>query len=272
MTSGKSKNQKVADSSKALPIDREGLGEAVIDLNCDMGEGMDNDELIMPYISSTNIACGYHAGDEKTIWKTIELAVQFKVAIGAHVSFLDKENFGRSEMNLPAAEVYDLVTQQLIIIKEIADSFDIKIRHVKPHGALYNISSKDAILAKTIAQAVKDFDHNLILFGLSGSHSIAEAKAIGLKTASEVFADRTYQDDGSLTPRSQPNALIEDSDNATQQVLQMIKEGTVTTVSGKTIPIVAETICIHGDGKHAVLLAKNIYENLKQNNIDIKAI
>jgi 5-oxoprolinase (ATP-hydrolysing) subunit A len=271
MTSGKSKNQKVADSSKALFFG-EGLGEVFIDINCDMGEGMDNDELIMPYISSTNIACGYHAGDEQTIWKTIELAIQYNVAIGAHVSFFDKENFGRSEMDLPAAEVYDLVTQQLIIIKEIADSFDIKIRHVKPHGALYNMSAKDAVFTKTIAQAVKDFDHSLVLFGLSGSHSIAEAKAIGLKTASEVFADRTYQNDGSLTPRSQTNALIEDSDKAIEQVLQMIKKGTVTSVSGKQISIEAETICIHGDGKHAVLFAKNIYENLKQNNIDIKAI
>jgi UPF0271 protein len=134
------------------------------------------------------------------------------------------------------------------------------------------MSAKDAVLAKIIAQAVKDFDHNLILFGLSGSHSINEAKAIGLKTASEVFADRTYQDDGSLTPRSQPNALIEDSDKAIEQVLKMINKGTVTTNSGKEIPIVAETICIHGDGKHAALFAKNIFENLKQNNIDIKAV
>jgi UPF0271 protein len=226
----------------------------------------------MPFISSANIACGYHAGDEKTIWQTIELAIKHKVAIGAHVSFLDKENFGRSEMNLPAEQVYELVTQQLLILKEMADSFDIKIKHVKPHGALYNMSVRDAILAKTIAAALKDFDESLILFGLSGSHSIKEAKTIGLKTASEVFADRTYQDDGSLTPRTQPNALIEDTDKAMQQVLQMITKGTVTTVSGKQISVAAETICIHGDGKHAVEFAKNIHDNLKQHNIDIKAI
>jgi 5-oxoprolinase (ATP-hydrolysing) subunit A len=243
-----------------------------VDLNCDMGEGLDNDALIMPFISSANIACGYHAGDEKTIWQTIELAVKHQVAIGAHVSFLDKANFGRQEMNLPANDIYELVEQQLIIFKELADSFDIKINHVKPHGALYNMAAKDKTMAKVIAQAVKDFDHSLILVGLSGSHSIHEAKSIGLKTASETFADRTYQDDGSLTPRSQPNALIEENSKIIEQVLQMIKEGAVTSISGRSIPIVAETICIHGDGKHAVSFAKAIFETLKQHNIDIKAL
>jgi UPF0271 protein len=270
MTSGQSENHKRKDSSKVSPLG--GDLEGAIDLNCDLGEGMNNDELIMPYISSANIACGYHAGDEKTTGKTIELAAKYNVAIGAHVSFFDKENFGRSEINLATNEIYELVEQQLIFLKKIADSFSIKINHVKPHGALYNMSAKNAELAKTIAQAVKDFDNNLILFGLSGSYSVSEAKATGLKTANEVFADRTYQDDGSLTARSQPNALIEDAGNAVHQVVQMIREGTVTTVSGKHIPIVAETICIHGDGKHAATFAKNIYEKLKQNKIDIKAI
>jgi 5-oxoprolinase (ATP-hydrolysing) subunit A len=243
----------------------------VIDLNCDMGEGMNDDALIMPFISSANIACGYHAGDEETIRKTIALAMEYNVSVGAHVSFFDKENFGRSEISLSAGEIHDLVTKQLIIIKKISDSLGVKLRHVKPHGALYNMSAKNAVLAKTIAQAIKDLDGNLILFGLSDSHSIIEAKKTGLKTASEVFADRTYQDNGSLTPRTQPHALIESTDKAVQQVLQMIKQGTVATVSGKQIPIIAETVCIHGDGKYAVEFAKKIYENLKHNNIDIKA-
>lgn len=233
---------------------------------------MGNDELIMPFISSANIACGYHAGDEKTMWGTIELALKHKVAIGAHVSFLDRENFGRNEMNLPAAEVYDLITQQLIVIKEIADSLSARINHVKPHGALYNMAAKDARLASVIASAIKDFDETLVLFGLSGSYSISEAKAIGLRTASEVFADRTYREDGSLTPRTQSNALIEDADKSIQQVLQMVKQRTVTTISGKTIPIVAQSICIHGDGKQAAAFAKNIFEKLKQNNIAIQSI
>lgn len=141
----------------------------------------------------------------------------------------------------------------------MADSFGEKINHVKPHGVLYNMSAKDALIANIIAKAVNDFDSNLILYGLSGSHSISEANAIGLKTASEVFADRTYQDDGSLTPRSKPDALITDVEKMIQQVSKMIKDGTVTTVSGKSIPIKAETICIHGDGKHAVEFAKAIH-------------
>lgn len=225
-----------------------------------MGEGIGNDALIMPFISSASIACGYHAGDVNTMYQTIELAIKHNVAIGAHVSYLDKSNFGRTEMNLSADEVYELVEQQLIVLKEITDLFDTSLIHVKPHGALYNQSAKDKVLANAIARAVKDFDHNLILFGLSGSHSIQEAELLGLKIANEAFADRSYQDDGSLTPRSQPNALLENSAQVVKQVLQMISEGTVTTVSGKTIPIKAETICIHGDGKHAAEFAKAIHD------------
>jgi UPF0271 protein len=162
-------------------------------------------------------------------------------------------------VKLSSDEVYELVSQQLIILNEITTELDAKINHVKPHGALYNMSAKDAALATVIAKAVKDFDSNLVLVGLSGSHSISEAKKIGLTTASEVFADRTYQDDGTLTPRSQPNALIEEVDKVVKQVLQMTKEGTLTTLSGKTIPVIAETICIHGDEKHAVEFAKAIH-------------
>lgn len=232
-------------------------------INCDMGEGAGTDEFIMPFINAANIACGYHAGDTATMWQTVELAIKNNVAIGAHVSFFDKKNFGRSEMKLSNDEVYELVSQQLISLNEITTALDAKINHVKPHGALYNMSAKDGILATTIAKAVKNFDGNLILVGLSGSHSISEAKKVGLKTASEVFADRTYQDDGTLTPRSLTNALIDTEEKVIKQVLQMIKEGSVTTVTGKTIHIIAETICIHGDGKHAVEFAKVIYEAIK---------
>lgn len=248
------------------------------DINCDMGEGIGNsassagsDELIMPFITSVSIACGYHAGDAATMWQTVESAIKHKVSIGAHPSFLDRKNFGRTEMDLDKEEVYELVSQQLIVLNEITSSLDTKLQHVKPHGALYNMSARDALTANVIAKAVKDFDASLILFGLSGSHSISEAKKIGLKTTSEVFADRTYQDDGSLTPRSQSGSLIEETDKAVVQVLQMIKEGTVTTVSGKIIPIVAETICIHGDGKQAVEFAKAIHKTLLKNDILISS-
>jgi UPF0271 protein len=243
-----------------------------IDLNCDMGEGMSNDEAIMPYVSSANVACGYHAGNENTIWETIELAQKYKVSIGAHPSFLDKENFGRKEIDLSAEDIYELVAQQLILFDEIIPDADTSMQHVKPHGALYNMSAKNISIANTIANAVKDHNTHLILFGLSGSHSISEAKAIGLQTASEVFADRTYQDNGGLTSRSQPNALIEDADKAIQQVLQMIKEGTLTTISGKIIPIIAETICLHGDGKYAAEFAKQIHEALMKEGIAIRPV
>ncbi len=228
-----------------------------------MGEGIGNDESIMPYIHSANIACGYHAGDAVTMQQTVELCLKYNVAIGAHPSFFDRKNFGRTEMKLEQEEIYDLISQQLFMLNEIAAGFDTKPQHVKPHGALYNMSAKDSRLAQTIARAVKDFDTSLIVVGLSGSHSISEAKALGLKTANEVFADRTYQEDGSLTPRSQSNAIIDDTEKVVQQVVQMIKEGTVTSVSGKKIPIIAETICIHGDGKQAVDFAKAIYDTLK---------
>ncbi len=250
------------DSSKASPLHlRRGAGGEV-DINCDMGEGIGNDELIMPFITSANIACGYHAGNPETMWQTVQLAIKHNVSIGAHPSFLDRNNFGRSEINLAKEEVYELITQQLIILKEVVTGLDAKLNHVKPHGSLYNMSARDQLLANCIARAIKDFDSSLVLFGLSGSHSISEAKAIGLNTMSEVFADRTYQDDGSLTPRSEPGALIDDTNKVVQQVLQMIKDGTVTTVSEKKIPIMAETICIHGDGEHAVDFAKAIHKSV----------
>ncbi|MDB5222064.1 MAG: LamB/YcsF family protein [Chitinophagaceae bacterium] len=233
------------------------------DLNCDMGEGIGNDELIMPYITSANIACGYHAGNEETMKQTIVLAKKYNVNIGAHPSFPDRENFGRTEIKISPQEVYELVTNQINVLQRIAADNNALLHHVKPHGALYNMAAKDKALAKAIANAIKGCNENLILYGLSGSYLISEAKAIGLKTANEVFVDRTYQDDGSLTPRSQFNALIQNADDAIHQVLMMVKEGKVKTISGKDIPIIAETICIHGDGEHAVEFAKALNHLLK---------
>jgi 5-oxoprolinase (ATP-hydrolysing) subunit A len=229
-----------------------------------MGEGIGNDEAIMPFITSANISCGFHAGNGDIIRQTISLAMRYNVRIGAHPSFRDKENFGRKEMHLGHDKLYAIVLEQLIKLDLIAKEKGATLHHVKPHGALYNMAARDLETAGTIALAVKDFNEELVLYGLSNSCLISEAKALGLKTASEVFADRTYQDNGSLTPRSQPNALIEDDEQCIQQVLQMTRKGTVTTISGKIIPIVADTICIHGDGKHAVIFAKKIHEALKQ--------
>lgn len=244
----------------------------IIDLNCDMGEGIGNDAAIMPFISSANIACGYHSGNEDTMKETIELAIQHDVHVGAHPSFSDRENFGRQKMNLSLQEIHDLILVQIELLNKIAQSSGTTLHHVKPHGALYNQSAEDPSIAKTIAAAIKEFDSKLILFGLSGSNSIYEAKKIGLKTASEVFADRTYQNDGTLTNRSQPNALIENANQAVSQALQMIKKRTVTTINGKTIPIDAETICIHGDGKHAIAFSKSIHNAIIKEEIKIQPV
>jgi 5-oxoprolinase (ATP-hydrolysing) subunit A len=243
-----------------------------IDINCDMGEGIGNDELIMLFISSANIACGFHAGDGNTMKETVSLCIKHNVSIGAHPSFADRENFGRSELKLTPGEMYDLVVRQIKLLEEIVKAAGSELKHVKPHGALYNMAAKNSQLAAVISLAVKDVDPKLILFGLSGSQLIKQGKNIGLKTASEVFADRTYLDSGNLTPRHLPGALIEDADKSLAQVLQMVNEGTVTTLSGKKIPMVADTVCIHGDGVHAVAFAKAIFQSLKENNIEIKAI
>ena len=230
---------------------------------------MANDALIMPYISSANIACGAHAGDIATMQRTTASAIEYGVAIGAHPGFSDKTNFGRIEMSLSPKEIYDLITEQVLTLQQIVTNMGARLQHVKPHGALYNMSARDPQLAFVIARAVCDIDATLVLFGLSGSCSLTEAAKAGLQTAAEVFADRSYQDDGSLTPRSQPGALITDTATAMQQVLQMVQDSTVTSINGHKIPINADTICIHGDGAHALDFAKATYQTLETASIGI---
>ena len=227
-----------------------------------MGEGLENEAQLIPFISAANIACGYHAGNEETMQHVIRLCLENNVHIGAHPSFDDRENFGRTAIQLPVEEIYNLITAQLEIINTTAIEYGAKLHHVKAHGALYNMAAKDKAIAKAIAQAVKDFDDSLIYYGLSGSVMIEEAAKLGLITANEVFADRTYQYDGSLTPRSQKNALIDDSNELIKQVTKFIKENKVTTVTGEDIFLKADTICIHGDGANAVEFAKAIYESI----------
>jgi len=242
-----------------------------IDINCDLGEGCANDAELMTYISSANIACGYHAGDADTMKRTVDLALQNGVAIGAHPGYQDREHFGRHAVHLPPAEIAKIVTAQICGLSEIAESAGARLAHVKPHGALYNQSARDPEIASAIAEAVLEFDRDLILFGLSGSFSISEAARLGAKTASEVFADRTYQPDGSLTPRDEPNALIKDTETAITQVLDMIKYGRVRSVDAIMIPITAETVCVHGDGENAVEFAWAIRNELLNNDVEIKA-
>jgi UPF0271 protein len=246
-----------------------------IDLNCDMGESfgaytIGYDEALMQCVSSVNIACGFHAGDPSVMRKTVLLAAQQKVALGAHPGYPDLQGFGRREFKLSADEIYDIVLYQIGALMAFATASGTTLYHVKPHGALYNTGAKDQRIAAAIVKAVCDVDKNLILVGLSGSYLISEAKTAGLKTASEVFADRTYQEDGTLTPRSSPQALLHNPQQAAKQVLQMVQHKTVTSVSGKEIAVQAETVCIHGDGVHALAFAQAIVQVLTQNNISIQ--
>ena len=248
-----------------------------VDLNCDMGESfgawtMGNDAELMNYVSSVNIACGFHAGDASTIRNTVELAVEKRVAIGAHPSYPDLQGFGRRNMTLSSHEIFDIVLYQTAALKGIAESLGGRLHHVKPHGALYNHAAKDAETAAAIARAVHALDPNLVLVGLSGSTSIFEAKRIGLNTASEVFADRTYQPDGSLTPRTRPDALISDVDEVALQAVSMIRNQSVAALTGEVIAIKADTICIHGDGPKALAFAQRIRSELNVNSIAVKAI
>ena len=241
-----------------------------IDLNCDLGEGCGSDAGLMRYISSANIACGFHAGNETTMRRTVELALEHGVTIGAHPGYADPENFGRKPMNLDPYAVRQLIFDQMDALKRVCDPLGAKIRHVKPHGALYNQAAKDSNLASAIAGAVAEFDSDLIFYGLSGSGMITEAEKVGLRTASEVFADRTYRSDGTLTPRSETNALITETEDSLHQVLDMIRYTRVRSTDGIMVSIKCETICLHGDGEHAVEFASLIRERLEADDIVIR--
>jgi len=248
-----------------------------IDINCDLGESFGNysvgrDEEILEFVTSANIACGFHAGDPTTMRKTVQLALEKNVGIGAHPGFQDLLGFGRRNIEMSPSEVYDMVLYQIGALSAFVKTEGGHLQHVKPHGALYNMAAKDKNLAYAIARAVYNVDSSLILFGLAGSELIKAGKESGLKTASEVFADRTYQDDGSLTSRRENNALITNHEIAVQQVISMIKNGTVKSIQGHEIEISADTVCIHGDGIHAVEFATYINKALDEANITVTKI
>ena len=249
----------------------------VVDLNCDMGESfgawkMGNDAALLDHVTSANIACGFHAGDPTTIRKTIELALEKKVAIGAHPGYPDLQGFGRRSMTIKPDEVFDLVLYQVAAVKGICESLGGRLHHVKPHGALYNQAVNDRNLSAAIARAVAKADPNLIYFGLAGSQMLADAEELGLRTAAEVFADRTYRSDGTLTPRTEPNAFIRNIEQSISQVLQMVGTRTVTTIAGEAVPIEAETICIHGDSPGALDFAIAIRQALSDANVMVQAV
>ncbi|MHA4811254.1 5-oxoprolinase subunit PxpA [Flavitalea flava] len=247
-----------------------------IDLNCDMGEGQPTDAEIFPFISSANIACGSHAGNTDIMRRTIELALIHQVAIGAHPSYPDRLNFGRVDMLEPGSgalrlsDLRQILLDQLSGLQEICMEFGVHIHHIKPHGALYNRASRDIELSVLICQVIREFDSGLLLYGLSGSEMEKQATANGLHFVNEVFADRAYREDGTLTPRSERNALITDPGLAVKQVLSLIREGKVVLNDEKEVFLSAETICIHGDGVAAVRFAHDIYEVLRNEGIVIR--
>ena len=242
-----------------------------VDLNCDLGEGAGHDAELMPLITSANIACGGHAGDEATMGATIALAQRHGVAIGAHPGFADRENFGRRELPVTPVQAAELVLAQVQKFQEIAGRLGAGMHHVKLHGALYNMVSRDRDLAEAVVKAVRITDKNPVFYVLSGSELERAARANGdLTVVSEVFADRTYQADGSLTPRSRPDALIQDEAAAVAQVLRMVREGRVRATDGTEVAITAGTVCLHGDGPHPVAFARRLREELTAAGVRIE--
>lgn len=242
-----------------------------IDLNADVAEGCGQDDALLAIVSSANICCGLHAGSPAEMLKTLTLAKQHGVRVGAHPSFDDRVNFGRTNQQLPDDELVAVLRYQLGAIQAVCQSVGVTLSYVKPHGALYNQAAKDAHLAELIARTIKDFDPNLSVMALSGGALITAAQAHGLIAESEVFADRRYDDTGALIARTQPNAVIDNDDEALAQVLQMITDGSVTSVNGKRVAVQVDSICLHGDSQHAVEFAKRIQTTLQQQGIAIRA-
>ena len=237
-----------------------------INLNCDLGEGAAFDNRIIPLINSANIACGFHAGDHAMMEATARLCIDNNVDIGAHTGYPDKENFGRTNLDVTPEQVYDYTLTQLKALGDIVGKD--KIVHIKPHGAMYNQAAKSKELSDAIVAAITDYNKNLILMALSGSQMIKSAREKGLKYASEVFADRAYEDDGSLVARGKPGAVITDEDEAVSRVIGMVKNGTVESINGKIIELKPDSICLHGDGVKAVEFAKRIKAELNANGIE----
>jgi UPF0271 protein len=247
-----------------------------IDINSDLGESygawrMGDDAALLAIVSSANIACGFHGGDPDIMRGTVALAVQHDVAIGAHVSLPDLQGFGRREMAVTPNEAYAMTLYQIGALQAFAQAAGTRLRHVKPHGALYNMAARDAKLAAAIARAVRDFDPSLRLFGLANSALIDAGIAAGISVAAEAFADRRYRPDGSLQPRREPDAVIQESDEAIAQAMAMAREGQVRAVDGSIVVLQADTLCVHGDGEHAVSFARQLRAALEAAGIAIAA-
>jgi UPF0271 protein len=244
-----------------------------IDINCDLGEGSaisGSDEAVMPFITSANIACGFHAGDPLTMEKTIRSAVMHGVAVGAHPGYPDRDGFGRKKMAMDRDELRAMILYQAAALKGMAEAAGTRMTHVKPHGALYNSAATDFEMSLIIARAVKELDSSLVLVGLSGSQIIRAARETGISSASEVFADRQYNDDGTLVSRDLPGAVINDTGLMIQRVIRMITEKTVVTVTGRIIAVEADTVCIHGDNKAAPEFVRRLASALRGEEIELR--
>ena len=245
-----------------------------VDLNCDLGESFGAytiglDARVIPHISSANVACGYHAGDPAVMRKTVAMAARAGVAVGAHPGFPDLVGFGRRNMTVSPDEAYEYMLYQLGALSAFAKAAGVRLQHVKPHGALYNMAGKDASLSAAIARAIYDFDPSLILLGLSGSAMLTEGEKLGLRCAKEVFADRGYNEDGSLVNRKLPGAMITDENLAIERVLRMLEHGEVEAVTGKVIPIEADSVCVHGDNEHAVEFVTKIRAAIEAHGMQV---
>lgn len=242
-----------------------------IDLNADVGEGCASDAELLTLVSSANIACGFHAGDAQTMLTCVREAVKNGVAVGAHPSFPDRDNFGRTAMTLPPETVYAQILYQVGALSTLAQAAGGVLRHVKPHGMLYNQAAKEPALADAIARAVFALNPCLLLVGLAGSELIRAGERYGLATRQEVFADRGYRADGSLVPRSEPGALIADEALALTQTLEMVQRGRVQSVEGTWVTVTAQTVCLHGDGEHALAFARRLRHAFSTQGITVQA-
>ncbi|MDR7268119.1 UPF0271 protein [Pelomonas saccharophila] len=242
-----------------------------VDLNADLGEGAPDDAELLALVSSANIACGWHAGDARLMQATVAAALERGVAIGAHPSYPDRENFGRSEMQLAPADVRADLIYQIGALDALVRAAGGRLHHVKPHGALYNQAARDPELADAIATAVLDVNPSLAIYGLAGGELLKAAERAGLRGVAEVFADRGYRADGSLVPRSHPGAFVEDTTQAVARTLRMVSEGVVQAVSGEIVPLQAQTICLHGDGPYALTFARAIHQALTQAGVELRA-
>ena len=248
-----------------------------ININCDLGESSklhstENDPLLLEIVNSANIACGYHAGDKRTMEKTIEISKKNNVSVGAHPSFNDPENFGRKRLNLPPNEIKKLVIDQINILSKIANNNGIEVTHVKPHGALNNMACENYDLAKIISESIIEVNKELIFLVPTGSQMEKAGKKLGMKIAAEIFADRNYEDDGNLVSRSKKNAMITDPEMAKKHVIKMVENQAINCYSGKQIPCEIDSICVHGDGESAVNMAKKIKEGLIQSGVTLNPL